>query len=168
MTNFRSKAEYCEHQFFAAHRELLAHFDMSQVQESLIAYLQLNETAETLRAAATKPNEYRALLSAALVTLIDRNALTQLADLNEDALGELAELRRKTGIGVEQLIPPPPPAPTAAELLREEILNDWRTLPMSKVREKKNGNRQYAAMLDQLANDGSLESSATSLTRAGA
>ena len=59
MTNFRTKAEYCEHQFFAANKELLAHYDLNQVQESLIAYLQLNETAETLRAAATKPNEYR-------------------------------------------------------------------------------------------------------------
>ena len=157
--NFKTKAEYAEHHFFSDHRELLAHYDMSQVQESLVAYLQLNETAETLRAAAVNPGEYRRLLSGALVTLIDRSALTQLAELNEDAEADLAELRRKTGIGVEQLAPPPPPAPTAAELLEAEVRNDYATLPGAKMREKRASRRDYEATYQRIAD--TLGSSAT-------
>lgn len=159
MNSKTTKAEYVEHQFFAAHRELLAHYDMSQVQESLIAYLQLNETAETLRAAAVNPIEYRKLLSAALITLLDRGTLNQLADLNEDAQDDLLELRNATGIGVEDLPAPPPPAPTAQELLEAEVRSDFATLPGSKMREKRNTNRAYEAMFQKIA--GTLGSSAT-------
>jgi hypothetical protein len=166
--SYRTKSEMAEGEFFFEHRELLAFYDLKQVQESLIAFLQLNHTAEELKAASVNPTQYRKLLSAVLVTLIDRNAITTDLTLNEDAKNDLEGLCRATGIAVDQLTPPPTPAPTAQELLREEVMNDWRTLSMVKIREKKNGNRQYASMLDSMAHAGSLESSVTSYTRAGA
>lgn len=163
--HYKNKAEMAEGEFLFRHRELFAHFDSSDMKASLIAFLKLNY-AKDLNAAANNPTQLTQMLSKAFLTLFDRGTLSLLSELNEDAQEDLVELRKATGIGIESLPVPPPPAPTAAELLREDILNDWRTLPMSKVREKRNGNRQYAAMLDELANDGFLESSATSLTRA--
>jgi hypothetical protein len=166
-----TKAEYwgqtIQDGFFGDYRELIAHF--SGVTEGITSFLQLN-FADELIAFSKKPDPrlYRRLLTEALVTLIDRRALTQIAaDLNDLAEVELANLRRETGIGVEMLPPPPPKAPTAEELLRQEIANDWQTLPMKKVKEKKNSSRQYAEMLDRMANEGSLDSVATSLQRAG-
>ena len=91
--------------------------------------------------------------------------MTPISDLlNEAALEDLVKLRRETGIGVETL---PPPPPTADELLRQEITNDWRTLSSDKIRQKRNGNRQYGLMLDRMANEGALDSQVTSIQRLG-
>jgi hypothetical protein len=165
-----TKAEYwgqtIQDGFFGDYRELIAH--IGGVTEGITSFLQLN-FADELIAFSKKldPRLYRRLLTEALVTLIDRGALTQVSDLNALAEADLAKLRKETGIGIELLPPPPPKAPTAEELLRQEIANDWQTLPMKKVKEKKNSSRQYAEMLDRMANEGSLDSVATSLQRVG-
>jgi len=165
-----TKADYAaqlvQQRFFSDFRELIAHY--SDVVSGITAFLQMNNPDELIGLSKTPdPSLYRRLLAEALVTLIDRGALAAVADLNELAQVDLAKLRLETGVGVELLPPPPPKAPTADELLRQEITTDWRTLPMDKVRAKKNSSRKYAEMLDRMANEGSLDSVATSLQRAG-
>jgi hypothetical protein len=94
----------------------------------ITAFLQMNNPNELIGLSKTPdPGLYRHLLAESLVTLIDRGALTQVADLNELAEADLAKLRRETGIGVETLPPPPLKPPTAEELLRDEIASDWRS-----------------------------------------
>jgi hypothetical protein len=166
ITKAQYMAQMTQDRFLHDYREIIAH--LSEVVEGITSYLQLNH-AEELIALSRTPDArlYRTLLAEALITLIDRGALTPIADLNDLAQADLAKLRRETGIGAETLPPPPPKPPTADELLRHEIANDWRTLPMDKVRAKKNGSKLYAAMLEKMANEGTLDSVATSLQRAG-
>jgi len=166
-----TKSEYAakmiQDRFFGDYRELVAHFN--GVSEGITSFLQLNFPDELVSISKTSDvSSYRQLLAEAFITLIDRNAFIQVADLNHLAQADLVKLRRETGVGVETLPPPPPKPPTAEELLRDEIASDWRSLPMDKVRAKKNSNRKYAEMLDRKANEGSLDSVATSLQRAGA
>ena len=167
LTKSQYAATLVQDRFFSDYREIVAHF--SEVVEGITSYLQLNHAEELIALSKTPDTRlYRTLLAEALITLIDRGALTPIADLNELAEAGLAKLRRESGIGVETLPPPPPTPPTAEEILRQEIATDWRTLPMDKVRMKKNGSKLYAAMLEKMANEGSLDSVATSLQRAGA
>src|SRR5882724_1395756 len=147
-----------ESRFKDTYREFLAHFSADGVFESLVSYLQLNFDSNELMSAQSDPNKYFRILEQVLVTLYDRGAMTPLTELNAAAQEDLAKLRRATGIGAEALPPPPPKPPTSDELLQEEVANDWRTLSMDKMRQKRNANRKYGVMLDRLANEGALDS----------
>lgn len=156
-----------ESRFKDTYREFLAHFSADGVFESLVSYLQLNFDSNELLSAQSDPNKYFGILEQALVTLYDRGALTPVTDLNGAAEEDLVKIRRATGIGAEDLPAVLPPPPTADELLRQEITNDWRTLSMDKIRQKRAGSRQYGLMLDRLANEGALDSAVTSIQRLG-
>src|SRR6266576_3401020 len=166
MTTQISKAQFISEQveehFFHDYAELFAHFNIKALMESLSSYLQLNYTGEELQAAPTTPRAYRTILALATITLLNRNALEPLTDLNEAAEKDLAKLRTETGVDLELVPVPEPPAPTTEELLANEVRSDWKTLSMSKIREKKNANRTYSDMLEKLANNNTLESSVTS------
>jgi hypothetical protein len=58
---------------------------------------------------------------------------------------------------------PAPPPKSAAELLTEEVLTDWKRLPADKVRLKMN-NRAYKAEFDRLMAADQLDSQCTTLT----
>jgi hypothetical protein len=90
--------------------------------------------------------------------LIDNGALVPVAELSPEAQADLSRLRKSTGIGVSSLPPDPPKPKSADEILREEILQDWRTLPMSRIRLKKNSDRKYSATLDRMAATGQFDS----------
>jgi hypothetical protein len=167
-----TKAEYSGKQteglFLRDYRELAAFY--SGVTEGIVAYLQLNNVEELIALSqAPNPRLYRRLLAEALVTLIDRGALAAVADLNDLAEAELANLRRETGIGVETLPSPPPKPPTAQELLEAEVIADYNGgLPATKMREKRNSNKTYNETFVRLAEGNRLESRVTSNVRAGA
>jgi len=166
ITKSEFAGQMVQDRFFNDYRELVAHY--SDVPAGIISFLEMNFPDELVSLSnALDTKLYRNLLSEALVTLIDRQALTPIAELNDFAQKDLVRLRRETGIGAGTLPPPPPKPLTADELLRQEIANDWRTLPMDKVRAKKNGSKLYAAMLEKMANEGSLDSVATSLQQVG-
>ena len=156
-----------ESRFKDTYREFLAHFSADGVFESLVSYLQLNFDSNELLSAQSDPNKYFRILEQALVTLYDRQAIVPITELNEVAQEDLVKLRRTTGIGAEALPPPPPKSPTADELLREEVANDWHTLPMDKIRPKKNADRRYSIILEKMANEGALDSQVTSIQRLG-
>src|SRR2546421_412606 len=168
ITKTQFMSERIEETFFSDFSELFAHFNVKALMESLSSYLQLNYTAEELRAAPVTPGEYRMILALSTITLLNRDAVTPLADLNEAAEKDLAKLRRETGIDLELIPEPALKPPTEAELLESEVRSDWRTLSMDKIRQKKNASRKYSETLERLANAGTLESSVTALTRAGA
>jgi len=168
ITKAQFLSERTEEIFFQGYAELLAHFNINELKESLSSFMQLNYSADRLRVAPTEPGAYRRILAFSTITLLNRDAVTPLAELNSAANADMDRLRRETDIGVEVISAPAPASPTAEELLADEVRNDWKTLPMSKVREKKNASRKYSETLDRLANAGTLESSVTSLTRAGA
>jgi|SRR6267378_2356674 len=167
ITKAQFLAEQTEETFYQAYAELFAHFNMKAFMESLSSYLQLNYTAEELKAAPTTPRAYRTILALATITLLNRAAVTPLTDLNELAENDLAKLRKETGIDVELIPAPAPLPPTAEELLEQEVRNDWKNLSMSKVRDKKNASRKYSETLQRLADNGTLESSVTFHTVAG-
>ena len=158
-----------EDRFFHDHRELIAHF--SGVTEGLVSYLQLNNAEELIAVSKTQDLKlYRRLLTEALVTLIDRNAFTQVGpDLNDLAQADLAKLRRETGIGVE-LLPPPPPKPLSPkEQLEQRVSSDWNSLKVADFRKNCANDKEYRATFERLSAENRLGTNAvTSLQRAGA
>jgi hypothetical protein len=168
-----TKAEYwgqtIQDGFFGDYRELIAHF--GGVTEGITSFLQLN-FADELIAFSKKPDPrlYRRLLTEALVTLIDRGALTQIAgDLNDLAEAELANLRRETGIGVEMLPPPPPKPLSAQEQLDQRVSNDWNVLKVATFKKNCANDKAYRETFERLSAENRLgENTATSLVRAGA
>ena len=168
VTTFEFNSERIEQQFLSDYQELLAHYSSQAVVEGMASFLSMNYTTAELQTAPVTPGAYRKMLALALMTLLNRNALEPLtADLNELAEKDLAELRKETGIDVELIPAPEPPAPTAEELLSAEVRSDWKQLSSDQLRKKKANSRAYSNMLEKLANDGTLESSVTSLRIAG-
>jgi hypothetical protein len=169
MPNKAESSQQIEQRFLSDYRELLAHFSSQAVIEGIASFLSLNYTTKELQTASVTPGAYRKMLANALITLLNKNTLVPLTeDFSEAANADMDRLRRETGLDLELVSPPAPPPPTAEELLADEVRRDWKTLPMSKVREKKNANRAYSNMLEKLANNNTLESSVTSLRNAGA
>src|SRR5258708_38610278 len=101
---------------------------------------------------------YRKILALSMITLLNKEAVTPLTSLNKLAEDDLDKLRRETGIDIDEITVPEPPAPTAEELLADEVRRDWKVLGMDDIRKKRNANRAYGLMLDKLANNGALES----------
>jgi hypothetical protein len=167
ITKAQFLSETIEENFFQEHAELFAHFNVKAFMESLSAYLGLNYSLDELRAAPTTPGAYRKILALSTITLLNRDAVTPLTDLNEAAEKDLATLRTETGVDLELVPVPAPPQATAEELLADEVRRDWKNLSSDQIRKKRNGSRAYGLMLDRLANDGSLDSQITSLRIAG-
>src|SRR5437899_695724 len=101
LTKAELMSERIEQQFLSDFNELLAHFSAAAVFEGIRSFLSLNYSVEELTTAPVTPGAYRKLLAVALLTLINREAITPLTDLNELAEKDLANLRKETGIDVE-------------------------------------------------------------------
>jgi hypothetical protein len=157
-----SKQQYsmaqAEKQFKETYRELIA-FASSGWEDSMAAYVQLNHDEE-LRNYQPGTNWFR-ILEEAFLTLTDNATVLAVAELNHLALADLARMRRSTGIGVESLPTPPAPAPTAAQLLEDEVRHDFATLRSDEMRKKRQGNREYEATYQRIAS--TLGSSTTGL-----
>src|SRR5882762_6377934 len=150
--------------FLEDYREILAFYPAPAVVDGIRSFLSLNYTPDELTTAPVTPGGgFRKMLALALLTLINREALTPLTDLNLLAENDLAKLRKETGVDLELIPAPEPPAPTTEELLANEVRSDWKKLSNDQIRKKRNGSRAYGLMLDRLANDGSLDSQITSL-----
>src|SRR5258708_18678042 len=121
MTTQITKAQFIseriEETFFSEYAELFAHFNVKALMESLSSFLKLNYTPAELQAAPTTPGAYRKILALSTITLLNRDAVIPLTDLNEAAEKDLAKLRKETGIDVELIPAPAPLPPTAEELL---------------------------------------------------
>jgi hypothetical protein len=169
-TKVEFMSEQIGNQFVSDYKELLAFYPAQAVVDGIRSFLSLNYTPDELTTAPVTPGGgFRKMLALALLTLINREALTPLTDnLNELAENDLAKLHKETGIDLELIVASAPPPPTEAQLLEHEVRSDWRTLSMDKIRQKKNASRKYSETLERLANAGTLESSVTALTRAGA
>jgi hypothetical protein len=152
-----------ENRFRERNAELLAFFDGEAVQRSLTAFIELTGLGDELVLLESWDTiQMRRILEKAFASLIANNTLVPIAELSIEARAGLTRLRKETNIGIDVLPPDPPKPKSAEELLREQILEDWRTLPMSRIKLKRNSDRKYSAMLDRMATEGLLESSVTS------
>jgi hypothetical protein len=151
-----------ENRFRSDYRELLSYFVADELDRSLIAFLELNLADDLASLTLYDSIKMSALLESAFASLIDNGALVPVTGLSDEAFEELTRLRKSTGIGIGVLPPDTPKPKSPEELLREEVLEDWRTLPMSRIKLKKNSNRNYSAMLDKLATAGQLDSAISS------
>jgi hypothetical protein len=153
-----------ERRFRSELAELLCYFDGEQLHESLSSFIELNLADDLQTLTYLDSIKMRELLDRALISLIQSGALVPVAELSTEAEAQLNRLRTQTGIGAEEV---PPPPKSAEELLREEIASDWKNKPSAVVKLKRNSNKAYAAMLAAMMEDGSLDVSITSLQRAG-
>jgi hypothetical protein len=138
--------------FRSDYRELLAFF--TDVDESLISFIQLNHAAASL--AALDGPGYRGLLESTLVQVIDNGALVPVSGLNEPADADLVKLRRSTGIGVEQLPAPPPPPLTAQQLLDQRVTADWNNLKIADFKRNCANDKSYRQTFDRLSAEDKL------------
>jgi len=107
-------------------------------------------------------------LAESLVTLIDRGALTQVADFNELAEGDLAKLRLETGVGVEMSPPPPPKPLSPQEQLEQRVSTDWNLLKVADFKKNCANDKAYRETFERLSAEDRLGGNAvTSLQRAG-
>jgi hypothetical protein len=167
-TKAQYSAQITQDRFFEDYREFTSHF--SDVAESITSYLRLNHAEELIALSKTSdPKLYRQLLAESLVTLIDRNALSQVAELNDLAQLDLANLRRETGVGAEALPPPPPKPLSAQEQLEQRVSSDWNALKIADFKKLCASDRLYRETFERLSNENRLGGNAvTSLQRAGA
>ena len=168
-TKVEFMSEQIGNQFVSDYKELLAFYPAQAVVDGIRSFLSLNYTPDELTTApVTLGGGFRKMLALALLTLINREALVPLTEFNALAQDDLNKLRRETGVDLDEIPAPVTPPPTAEEILEAEVRNDWKTLGMDGIRKKKSASRKYSETLERLANAGTLESSVTALTRAGA
>jgi hypothetical protein len=167
-----TKAQYAgqmvQDRFFNDYRELVAHY--SDVPAGIVSFLEMNFPDELVSLSNTLDTKlYRNLLSEALITLIDRQALTPTAELNDLAEKDLVGLRRETGIGAETLPPPPPKPLSPKEQLEQRVSSDWNTLKIADFKKNCANDRAYRETFERLSEENRLGgNTATSLQRAGA
>lgn len=95
---------------------------------------------------------------------IQRNGVVSyVAKLTPEAQEQLELVEIMAGERAPRVVVPTAPPKTAAEMLTEEVLRDWKFLPVDKVRHKMN-NRAYKAEFDRLDAANLLETQITSLT----
>jgi hypothetical protein len=93
--------------------------------------------------------------------------VTFAAKLTPEALAQLEDIEIAAGVRAPRpIVPPPPPPLTAAEQLEAEVRRDWKHLPSSEIKRKRN-NVAYRAMFDKLEAAGQLASFCTSLHDGG-
>ena len=168
ITKSESAGQMVQDRLFNDYRELIAHY--SDVPAGIVSFLEMNFPDELVSLSnALDTKLYRNLLSEALVTLIDRQALTQVSELNDLAQADLAKLRRETGIGAE-LLPPPPAKPLSPqEQLEQRVVSDWNSLRISDFKKNCSTDRAYRETFERLSGENRLGGNAvTSLQRAGA
>jgi hypothetical protein len=147
--------------FLDTYRELLASFDRPQIADSLSAYSTMGNLDEMFE---IEPDikAYLKFNEQAFLTLYDRGTIAPVTPLTQLGEQDLAKMRRSTGIGVEQLPPPPVPQPTAQELLEQRVISDWKTLKSSDFKRNCVNDRKYKETFERLAAENKLDSVATS------
>ena len=109
---------------------------------------------------------YDRATSIAFCKLLDSRAIYFTAKPEGEALEQLENIEIAAGVRPPRELPPV--AATAEETLRDQVIEDFKTLPTAKFKMKLNGNVDYRAMFEQLSKSGGLTLKATSLTNAGA
>jgi len=164
-----TKQEYilglADRRFRESYRELLAHFP--NADESLIAYVQLNYADQL--SSNLELRAYTQILESALVSLIDNEALVPVAPPNSSAQADLAKLRLATGVGLDQLPPPPPKPLSPQQQLEGRVISDWNSLKVADFRRNCANDKAYRETFERLSVENRLGgNTATSLQRAGA
>lgn len=85
ITKSEFAGQITQDRFFSDYRELVAHY--SDVPAGIVSFLEMNFPDELISLSKTLDARlYRSLLAESLITLINRGALTQVADINENEL----------------------------------------------------------------------------------
>jgi hypothetical protein len=103
-------------------------------------------------------------ISKAFLRVLRNGAIEFVGKLTPEAQEQLEDIEIVAGQRAPRaFVPPQPPPKSAAELLTEEVLTDWKRLPADKVKLKMN-NRAYKAEFDRLMAADRLDSQCTTLT----
>lgn len=101
------------------------------------------------------------LLCCLFLRLSKRGALTQAVEGTDEAVAQFIKMEEVTG--VRELAPLPPPPKTPAQLLDDQIIEDYAKLPTDQFKKKLNGNAAYRAAYQRLADTDQLNSQLTTL-----
>lgn len=152
------KAQQCgmaaNAEFFNEAREAVVSFARPDLDNSLVAFVKLNYRTQISEA---EPSQelYLRLLRTALLELLDAGTITEIHPLTSLGWDYLDGIRRATGIRVQNLPAPGVPQLSADDILRNQIKQDWISLPGDKVRAKARADKNYHRLLEELlAGDG--------------
>jgi len=142
--------------FLGENRELLVSFERTQLQEAMLAWIRLNARHEISEA---EPNieTYLRIQERAFLSLLDRSAIKEVAEITPLGWNAVEQMRRNVG----QAVPSTPPAPqlTPEQKLEAQVREDWKLLNTKQLRAKMSSDAQYKAMFERIA--GTLDSVAT-------
>jgi hypothetical protein len=103
---------------------------------------------------------YRSL-ARAFVKCLTNGAITQAMLLTDEADQQLLELKYQAGTVQRPAAAPVVPVLSPAEAFDAMIRDDWAHMPVDKLKAKKNANAQYRKRLNELLENGTLESQIT-------
>jgi hypothetical protein len=136
-------------QFFSEAREAVVSFGRPGLDDSVVAYVKLH-FRDSISSEEPSTELYLRLIRTAFLELLDAGTIQEKHPLTSLGWNYIDEIRRATGVGVENLPPPATPQLSADDKLRQEIINDWHTLPGDKVRAKAAADKNYFRILNEL------------------
>jgi len=134
--------------FFNEAREAVVSFARPDLDNSLVAFVKLNYR-DQISSEEPSTQLYLRLIRSAFLELLDQGTITEIHPLTVLGWNYIDEIRRATGIRVQNL-PAPAPVLSAEDQLRAEIQRDWVSLPGDKVRAKAKADSRYREVLEQM------------------
>jgi hypothetical protein len=126
-------------------------YDRSALHASQLAFIRVEHLEETKGA---DENTLYTLLSIAFVALHDRGAIQPIRPYSQEGEEQLAEL-----LASYRVVSGPAPVDEAREqlTLKEQVLQDFRTMPSKEFGEKFRTNDRYRAQYERLIADGTIK-----------
>lgn len=140
-------SQIANREFQDTNRELLVSFDRDKLWTAILAWIRLHAHSDI---ETVEPNIvfYLRIIEGAFLDLLDRGAVKPVAEVTPLGQAALAEMRKRTGIGVEE-VPPPAPVLTPEEMLECQVRDDWKKLSADQIRKSE----PMAAFIATASND---------------
>lgn len=142
-------------QFLDECRELMPSFDSASVSDAMLAYIKLHLRTE-IAEAEPSVEFYLKIEQVAFLSLYDKSAINPTFPITDLGENVIQEMRKATGIGFV-LPQAPPPVLTAAQILDNQVIDDWKKLSSDKVRAKMSKDKNYRAAFHRLSETDAID-----------
>jgi hypothetical protein len=140
-------------------RELTVSFDQRSLESSIVAWIKLNRRDE-ISGTAPSFELYYKIMQEAFLSLYDAETVNPIYPITDLGQSFIDAMRRATGIGLDALPTPVPPQLSADDALddalRNQIKQDWVSLPGDRVRQKANQDANYRRVLEEMLNSDAI------------
>jgi hypothetical protein len=142
-------------QWWSDSRELTVSFNQRELEASIIAWVKLNGR-DAISNSEPSVDLYRKIMAEAFLSLYDSETVNPIHPVTDLGQAVIDGMRRETGIGLDALPAPAAPKLSADDILRNEIKQDWVSLPGDRVRQKANQDVNYRRLLEEMLNSDAI------------